>query len=40
MWNPHCYLIKNAGLLEELIGGYDLIIHNDPDYITRPSSQE
>ncbi len=39
MWNPYCHLRKNAGPLEELIDGYDLIVNNDPDYTTRPSSQ-
>lgn len=39
MWNPHCHLKKNAGPLEKLIDGYDLIIHNNLNYTTRPSSQ-
>ena len=39
MWNPHCHTKKNAGPLEELIDSYELIVNNDPDYATRPSSQ-
>lgn len=38
MWNPHCHLRKNAGPLEELIDSYKLIVNNDPDHATRPSS--
>lgn len=36
----YCYRRKNAGPLEELINGYKLIVYNNPNYATRPSSQE
>ena len=39
VWNPYCHRRKNAGPLEELIDSYELIVNNDPDYATRPSSQ-
>lgn len=39
MWNPHCQRRNNAGPLEQLIDSYELIVNNDPDYATRPSSQ-
>lgn len=39
MWNPHCNMRRNAGPLEELIESYELIVNNDPDFATRPSSQ-
>ena len=39
VWNPHCHLKKNAGPLEELIDSYELIVNNDPDYATCPSSR-
>ncbi len=39
MWNPHCRQPKNAGPLEELIEGFELIVNNDTDFPTRPSSQ-
>lgn len=38
MWNPHCHRRQNAGPLETLIETYELLINNDPDYATRPSS--
>lgn len=37
--NPHCHLKKNAGPLEELIDSCELIVNNDPNYATRPSSR-
>lgn len=39
MWNPHCQVRKNAGLLEEVIENYELIINNSPEYATLPASQ-
>ena len=39
IWNPHCYIKKNSGPLEELIDCYKLIVNNNPDYITYLSSQ-
>ena len=39
MWNPHCRQRANAGPLEELIESYELIVNNDTDFPTRPSSQ-
>ncbi len=39
VWNPHCERRKNAGPLEQLLDTYELIVNNDPDYATRPSSQ-
>ena len=38
MWNPHCRQNVNAGPLEELIESYELIVNNDTDFPTRPSS--
>lgn len=40
MWNPQSQQSKNAGLLEELIQSFDLIVNNDIDFFTRLSSQE
>ena len=39
MWNPHCRQPKNAGPLEELIEGFELIVNNDTDLPTRLLSQ-
>ncbi len=39
MRNPHCRQPKNAGPLEELIEGFELIVNNDSDFPTRPQSQ-
>ncbi len=39
MWNPHCRQKQNAGLLEEIIETYDLIVNNDTDFPTRPASR-
>ena len=38
MWNPHCRQSINAGPLEELIESYELIVNNDTEFPTRPSS--
>ena len=38
MWNPHCQRKINAGPLEELIESYELIVNNDTEFPTRPSS--
>lgn len=38
MWNPHCHRRQNGGPLEMLIETYELLVNNDPDYATRPSS--
>ncbi len=38
MWNPHCRQNVNTGPLKELIECYELIVNNDTDYPTRPSS--
>ena len=38
MWNPHCRQKVNAGPLEELLESYELIVNNDTDFPTRPSS--
>ena len=38
MWNPHCHQNVNAGPLEELIESYELIVNNNTDFPTRPSS--
>ena len=38
MWNPHCRQKANAGPLEELIESYELMVNNDTDFPTRPSS--
>ncbi len=38
MWNPHCRQRINAGPLEELIESYELIVNNDTDFPTCPSS--
>ena len=39
MWNPHCLQKQNAGPLENLIEKYELIVNNDTDFPTRPSSR-
>ncbi len=39
IWNPHCRQPKNAGSLEELIEGFELIVNNNTDFPTRLSSQ-
>ena len=39
MWNLHCRQSINAGLLEELIEGYELIVNNDikfPIWLSSP----
>ena len=38
MRNPHYRQKMNAGPLEELIESYELIVYNDTDFPTRPSS--
>ena len=38
IWNPHCRQSINAGPLEELIESYELIVNNDTEFPTRPSS--
>ena len=38
IWNSHCRQNINAGPLEELIESYELIVNNDTDFSTRPSS--
>ena len=38
MWNPHCRQNINAGPLELLIERYELIVNNDTNFPTRPSS--
>ena len=38
MWNPHCRQNVNAGPLEELLERDELIVNNDTDFPTRPSS--
>ncbi len=38
MWNPHCRQNVNAGPLEALIESYELILNNDTDFPTCPSS--
>ena len=38
IWNPHCRKNINAGPLEELIKSYELIVNNNTDFPTRPSS--
>lgn len=38
MWNPYCRQNVNAGPLEELIERYELVVINDTDFPTRPSS--
>lgn len=40
MWNLHCHQKQNARSLETLIETYELLINNDSDYTTRPSSAE
>ena len=39
IWNLNCHIEKNARPLKELIDNYELIVNNDPDYATCPSSQ-
>ena len=39
IWNPHCQIKKNAGLLKELTNSYKLIVNKDSDYATYCSSQ-
>lgn len=39
MRNPHCRQKQNAGPLEGLIERYELIVNNDTDFPTRPSSR-
>ncbi len=39
MWNPHCHQRQNASPLEDLIETYELIVNNDTDFPTRPSSR-
>ena len=39
MWNPHCHQKQNTGPLEDLIERYDLMVNNNTDYPTRPSSR-
>lgn len=38
MWNSYCWQNINAGLFEELIKSYELIVNNDTKFPTRPSS--
>lgn len=38
MWNPHCRQKVNARPLEELVKSYELIVNNNTDFPTRPSS--
>ena len=38
MWNPHFWQNINAGQLKELIESYELIVNNDTNYPTCPSS--
>ena len=38
IWNPHCQQNINAGPIEELIESYELIVNNNTDFPTRPSS--
>ncbi len=38
MWNLHCRQSIKAGLLEELIESYELIVNNDTEFPIRPSS--
>ena len=39
MWNPHCRQKQNAGPLEQLIESYELIVNNDTDFATRPTTR-
>ena len=39
IWNLYCRQLKNTSPLEELIEGFELIVNNDTDFPTRPSSQ-
>ena len=39
MWNSHCRQSKNANPLKELIESFELVVNNDIDFPTRPSSQ-
>lgn len=38
LWNLHCWQKVNAVPLEELIEKYELIVNNNTDFLTRPSS--
>ena len=38
MWNPYCHHNVNVGPLKELIESYELIVKNNTNFSTRPSS--
>lgn len=39
MWNPHCHQRQNAGLVEERIEGYELLVNNKTDFLILPESR-
>ena len=39
MWNFYYRQSKNVGPLEELIEGFELIVNNNTNFLTHPSSQ-